>query len=152
MFHKAVELNFVDNTIVEVKFQNGVVKQYDMSTLFDKYPQLQALKDRDLFLSGRLSGFYGIIWNDALDIETETIYESGYTVRIEGPAPTVMAGDAVQAARAEKGISQVELSKLTGIDQADISRIERGVANPSVTTLNRIAEALGGRLDISINL
>ena len=46
-----------------------------MATLFDKYPQLRALADLKLFLSGHLAGFYGIIWNDDLDIETKTIYE-----------------------------------------------------------------------------
>ena len=35
-------------------------------------------------------------------------------------------------------------------DQSDISKIERGVANPSVATLERIAAALGGRLTIAI--
>lgn len=28
-------------------------------------------------------GAYGIMWNDDLDIETETIYEDGVTVRKE---------------------------------------------------------------------
>ncbi|MBQ6239558.1 MAG: XRE family transcriptional regulator [Firmicutes bacterium] len=40
---------------------------------------------------------------------------------------------------------------ISGIDQSDISKIERGVANPSVDTLNRLAVAMGGRLEISIN-
>ena len=49
-----------------------------------------------------------------------------------------------------KGISQKELSDLTGIDQSDISKIERGIANPSVNTLSRIAQALGAKLQISM--
>ena len=60
--------------------------------------------------------------------------------------------DAVRKARAEAGISQTQLAELTGIDQSDISKIERGVANPSVSTLQRIAKALGGRLTITIDL
>ena len=150
MFHKAVSLEFKEGTALEVTFQDGKVKQYDMASLFDKYPQLKELNDRDLFCSGKLSGFYGIIWNDALDIEAETIYEEGETVRTVNPAPNVMAGDAVAAARARKGLSQKELSELTGIDQSDISKIERGMANPSVSTLNRIAQALDAQLVIEI--
>ncbi|MDO4845468.1 MAG: helix-turn-helix transcriptional regulator [Oscillospiraceae bacterium] len=50
----------------------------------------------------------------------------------------------------KQGLSQKELSDLTGIDQSDLSRIERGIANPSVNTLNRIAEALDAKLQISI--
>lgn len=135
---------------MELTFQDGKVKQYDMSVLFDKYPQLQALEDRALFLSGQLIGAYGIVWNDDVDIEAETIYEEGTTVGNVRPAAYTMVGDAVAAARARKGISQKELAQATGIDQSDLSKIERGVANPSIGTLNRIAEALDAKLTVSI--
>ena len=85
-----------------------------------------------------------------MDIEAETIYEDGETVREEKPAAFVMVGNAVAAARAKKGLSQKELSGLTGIDQSDISRIERGIANPSINTLSRISRALDAELLISI--
>lgn len=135
---------------MELTFQDGKVKQYDMSVLFDKYPQLQALEDRALFLSGQLIGAYGIVWNDDVDIEAETIYEEGTTVGNVRPAAYTMVGDAVAAARARKGFSQKELAQATGIDQSDLSKIERGVANPSIGTLNRIAEALDAKLTVSI--
>ena len=150
MFHKAIKLEYQEGTTLELTFQDGKVKRYDMSVLFGKYPQLEALKDRALFISGKLLGPYGISWNDDLDIEAETIYEDGEIVREEKPAAFIMVGDAVAAARARKGISQKELSELTGIDQSDLSRIERGMANPSVNTLNRIAQALDAKLLISI--
>ena len=150
MFHKAVDLEYKDGTVLEVTFQDGKIKQYDVAALFDKYPQLIALKDRELFLSGRLMGAYGIIWNDDLDIEAETIYEDGKTIQTVKPAASVMVGNAVAAARAKKGISQKELAEATGIDQSDLSKIERGVANPSVGTLKRIADALDAKLVVSI--
>ncbi len=46
-------------------------------------------------------------------------------------------------ARQEKNITQKELSDLTGIAQADISRLENGNANPSLRTLQRLAAGLG---------
>ena len=152
MFHKAVDMRFLDGTAMEVVFQDGKVKRYDMSSLFAKYPQLKALEDRELFLSGKLMGAYGIMWNDDLDIETETIYEDGITVRKEQLAVNQVAASAVASARALSGMSQKQLAAATGIDQSDISKIERGVANPSVSTLERIAKALGGQLIISIAL
>ena len=152
MFHKAVDTRFLDGTTMEVVFQDGKVKRYDMAALFAKYPQLRALEDRELFLSGKLMGAYGIMWNDDLDIETETIYEDGITVREEPPAANQVAASAVASARALSGMSQKQLAAATGIDQSDISKIERGVANPSVSTLERIAKALGGTLAISIAL
>ena len=150
MFHKAVDLTFREGTSLEIRFQDGKIKQYDMACLFNKYPQLRALEDRDLFLSGRLMGAYGIVWNDDLDIEVETIYEDGKTVRIDKPVADNPAAKAVAAARAISGLSQKQLAQMTGIDQSDISKIERGTANPSVLTLERIAKALGGKLAVSI--
>lgn len=150
MFHKALEMKFLDGTAMEVLFQDGKVKRYDMASLFDKYPQLNALQDRQLFLSGKLMGAYGIMWNDDLDIETETIYEDGVTVREEKLPVNQAAASAVASARAMSGLSQKQLAAITGIDQSDISKIERGVANPSIATLERIAGALGGQLSIRI--
>ena len=56
MFHKAIDLKFLDGTALAVTFQDGKVKRYDMRCLFSKYPQLKALEDRELFLSGKLMG------------------------------------------------------------------------------------------------
>ncbi|MBR0342983.1 MAG: helix-turn-helix domain-containing protein [Oscillospiraceae bacterium] len=150
MFHKAIKLEYGEGTTLELTFQDGKVKRYNLSVLFEKYPQLEALKDRELFLSGKLLGAYGIAWNDDLDIEAETIYEDGETIREEKPAAFVLVGNVVAAARARNGISQKELSERSGIDQSDISKIERGIANPSVNTLNRIAQALDAKLQISM--
>ena len=50
MFHKAIDLRLLEGTALEVTFQDGIVKRYDMSVLFSKYPQLKALEDRSLFL------------------------------------------------------------------------------------------------------
>ena len=152
MFHKAIDLKFLEGTALEVTFQDGIVKHYDMSMLFSKYPQLRALEDRSLFLAGKLMGSYGIMWNDDLDIEVETIYEDGDTVRKDIITFNQISANAVLSARAAAGISQKRLAALTGIDQSDISKIERGVANPSVATLDRIAKALGGKLSIAIDL
>lgn len=149
MFHKAVDLKFNEGTSLDVTFQSGEVKRYDMVSLFGKYPQLEALKDRKLFTSGKLMGSYGIIWNDDLDIETETIFEDGIPVGKKNQ-PCMVVADAVRHARANAGLSQKELAARTGIDQADISKLERGLSNPSILTLERIAKALNAKLSISI--
>ncbi len=114
MFHKAIDLQFQDGTVIEVTFLNGEVKSYDMSNLFIKYPQLMALQNRDLFLSGKLMGSYGIMWNEELDIETETIFEDGKIIRIDEVPVGYLVGDAVCAARTKAGMSQMELAKALG--------------------------------------
>ena len=55
---------------------------------------------------------------------------------------------AMIAARMETGITQQQLSEKTGINQSNLSRIENGNGNPSVSTLYRIASALGKKLSI----
>lgn len=58
-------------------------------------------------------------------------------------------GAALAAARKAQLLTQPALSELTGIQQAEISRIERGVGNPTAQTLIRLAEALGHELTIT---
>lgn len=142
MFHKAVDLKLLSGTALEVTFQDGRVKQYDMLTLFDKYPQLRALQDPVLFQAGRLVGGYGIVWNDELDVDAETIYQDGQLVR-NVPVANQQLAQAVSAARAQCGLTQSQVAAAAGIDQSDLSKIERGIANPSIATLERIASAMG---------
>lgn len=49
-------------------------------------------------------------------------------------------------ARVARGLTQRKLSELTGVPQADISRIEHGAGNPTEATLQRLASALDRRL------
>lgn len=55
---------------------------------------------------------------------------------------------ALVKARKDAGLTQSELSKRTGISQADISRLENGSRNPSIALLQRIAKALNATLRI----
>ena len=58
-------------------------------------------------------------------------------------------GPIVADARKKCHLTQKDLSAKTGIAQSDISRLEQSNANPSVRTLERIAEGLGMRLHIA---
>ena len=55
---------------------------------------------------------------------------------------------AILDARHKSGLTQKELSEKTGITQADISRLEKGNANPSLRTLRRLAAGMGMNLEI----
>jgi len=55
---------------------------------------------------------------------------------------------AIVDARTSQNITQKELSKLTGINQADISKLENGTRNPSIKLLQRLADGLGMALKI----
>jgi len=51
-------------------------------------------------------------------------------------------GDAVRALRNKVGLSQEQLAEGAGTDLTQVGGIERGVRNPSYTTLLRLAGAL----------
>ena len=80
---QAIKLVLKEDTTFDLYFLNGVVKRYDILSLSDKFPQLNALKDRSLFLKGKLLGWGGVVWNDELDIDSETVYEEGIDVSNE---------------------------------------------------------------------
>ena len=50
--------------------------------------------------------------------------------------------------REELKLTQMELAEKSGVNQADISRIERGSAYPNERTLIKLAQALGSRWEL----
>lgn len=51
-------------------------------------------------------------------------------------------GKKVQYFRKEAGLTQEKLSELTGLDRGYISGVERGVRNPAIQNIEKIAKAL----------
>ena len=56
-------------------------------------------------------------------------------------------GKAVKAARDEHGMTQRELSEAADIAEKYLSRVELGIAMPSVYVVSRLAQALGIGVD-----
>ena len=52
-------------------------------------------------------------------------------------------GEVLRRHRSEKNISQEELAFLAGVDRTFISRLERGIRQPTITTMIGIGQALG---------
>ena len=148
---KGIKLVLKEGTTFDLYFLDGVVKRYDIISLADKFPQLNALKDRTLFTQGKLLGWGGVIWNDELDVSSETVYEDGIDVSIEyDDIDTVVLGYKIKQKRIELKMSQEELAEKIGIDQSDLSKIEKGSANPSIKMLSRIASGLKSKASIII--
>ncbi len=51
-------------------------------------------------------------------------------------------------ARKKSHLTQKELAQKTGINQADISKLENGNANPTLTLLQRLAEGMDMQLKL----
>lgn len=147
----AIKLLLKEGTSFDVYYLDGVVKRYDILSLADKFPQLNALKDRGLFLEGRLLGWSAVQWNEELDISTEDPYYDGIDVTDEyNDVENAVIGYIIKQKRLALNLSQEELATKIGMDQSDLSKIEKGNANPSIKTIQRIARGLDSKLSINI--
>jgi ribosome-binding protein aMBF1 (putative translation factor) len=54
-------------------------------------------------------------------------------------------GGELTVLRARAGLTQDDLAAKSKVDQAEISRIERGASNPTIDTLDKLGDALGVR-------
>jgi len=65
---------------------------------------------------------------------------------LDGPAPSgvdVAIGQTIRLARTQAGLSMTTLAQRSGVSQPYLSQLERGLALPSISTLYRVANALG---------
>jgi ribosome-binding protein aMBF1 (putative translation factor) len=53
-------------------------------------------------------------------------------------------------ARRKRGWTQKKLAQKTGLNQSEISTLESGQANPTYKTLQTLAAALGGKIELVI--
>ncbi|MEI7750666.1 MAG: helix-turn-helix transcriptional regulator [Candidatus Omnitrophota bacterium] len=60
-------------------------------------------------------------------------------------------GEEVARARKQAGMTQQELARHAKTRQANISRLERGIQNPSVEFLERVAKSLGRKIRVQIS-
>ena len=151
MTHRITSVRPLENYTLSVIFQNGAEKSYDMRTLYPVFPQFRAFEEvKGLFQQVTVdTGGYGISWNDELDLDAEEIWINGIDVQPKHSVDSRAAlAYSLTAARNAAGLTQKQLSEATGIYQADISKIERGLANPSLSTLQRLAEGLGMELKL----
>lgn len=149
MFHKIKEITSLENLTITVIFVGGIKKIYDVRQMFTVFPQMEELKDEALFKMAVLDpGGYGISWNDDLDIDAEEIWDNGIEISKTQIDIAEQVGMEIANLRSEKKITQKELAKLTGISQANISRLEKGNLNPSLKILSKIANGLNVQLNL----
>ena len=151
MTHRIIKVDTLEGYNIIAIFQNGLEKKYDMCQLFSTIPQFETLtKEPGLFEQVKVDvGGCGISWNDELDLSAEEIWHNGVTTgKTYEFDVRISIGNKLTNARELVGMKQIELAEATGIYQADISKIERGLANPSLLTLKRLADGMGMKLNI----
>lgn len=153
--HKVDKVNVKENFIIEVSFLGGEVKEYDVKQLFATFPQFCIFTEKPQLFQGVSVdvGGYGISWNDELDLDADTLWEDGILIEtVKETDIRRLIAYQVLLAREKRNITQKQLAEKTGIYQADISKIERGLSNPSIDTLKRLADGLDAKLLIDFKL
>ena len=79
----------------------------------------------------------------------EQMKDPEFKAEYDALEPEFAVVSAMIEARKTSGLTQKELAEKTGINQADISRIENMNGNPSLRTLKRLAAGMGMQLHLS---
>ena len=140
----------LDYTLVAI-FTDGKKKEFDVRLLMDKYPQFKVLEDYSLFFSAHVGpGGYAVIWNDQLDISSDSVYYEGkkYDPEARNKKFQKEISDWIKYIRKQEKISQKLLSDLSGVPQPAIARIETGKSDPQLTTLNKLITPMGYQIRI----
>jgi len=82
------------------------------------------------------------------DFLKEQLKDPEFRAEYEALEPEFAIVLAISEARRNTGLTQTQLAAKTGINQSDISKIERGEANPSLNTLKRLATGMNMRLKL----
>ena len=86
-----------------------------------------------------------ITFNDMLN---EQMQNEEFRKEYEAIQPEMDVIRAIVEARISQNLTQKELSERSGINQADISKIENGTRNPSLNLLKSLADGMGMSLKI----
>ena len=85
---------------------------------------------------------------DLQKLTEELMQDPEFKKEYDALQPEMDITRAILDARIRAGLTQRQLSEKSGISQADISRLEKGVRNPSLALLMRLAEAMDSTLKI----
>jgi len=78
----------------------------------------------------------------------EQLKDPAFQAEWEALEPERQIIRAIIEGREKRDLTQQQLAEITGIQQADISRLENGTGNPSLRTLKRLAAGMGMQLKL----
>ena len=78
----------------------------------------------------------------------EQLKDPAFQAEWEALEPERQIIRAIIEGRERRNLTQQQLAEITGIQQADISRLENGTGNPSLRTLKRLAAGMGMQLKL----
>ena len=103
------------------------------------------------YLSHKLLVLSQLIDAQYLKVVNHLFQSQNHSTRILDMTIEQAFGIALRKLRQEKGLSQEALAASSGFHRTYISLLERGVKSPSLTTLDRLSQALGISLSQFVN-
>lgn len=82
------------------------------------------------------------------DMLSKQLQDDEFRKEYESIQPEMDVIRVIVDARTSRNMTQKELAERTGINQADISKLENGTRNPSINLLKRLADGMGMALKI----
>jgi DNA-binding phage protein len=75
-------------------------------------------------------------------------YSDEERARLDGALQRFDIAGQLLSLRLAAGMTQKQVAERSGISQADVSRYERGVGNPTQSTIEALAHALGAHIEL----
>ena len=144
MDHKIYKVDINEDKTIEAIFFDGSKKRYDITTLYDSFPEFKLLEDEEVRKKGQVDNMRTHIkWDYNISLDSDTIWEDGVLIEMVNISdPHIRLAYQLMLMRDTRKVTQKELGVRSGVTQADISRFERGEGNPSLDTMAKLASAL----------
>lgn len=137
---------------LKVTFFDGSVRKVDIKKIADVSRQyVIVINDKKNFKKVEVDKSKGrLVWPSGIRLSGEMAYVNGIVVdSIQIKDAVVNFAERLRVYREALFMTQKELGEKTGIDQADISKIERAEVNPSLSTMAKLIEGTGHSLQFS---
>lgn len=86
--------------------------------------------------------------NDFQKLKEELLKDPEVLAEYESLKPEMEIIQALVNARIQQNLTQEQLAQRSGIRQSNISRIENGSCSPTIATLQKLANAMGRRVQV----
>lgn len=86
--------------------------------------------------------------NDFQKLKEELLKDPKVLAEYESLKPEMEIVRALVSARLQQNLTQEQLAQKSGVRQSNISRIENGSCSPTIATLQKLAEAMGRRVQL----
>lgn len=139
MHNRISKVELVGDYSIRCSFYSGDVREYDVS-VFEDCPKKEFDKVK-IANNGEC-----LKWGQEFELLAEEIWKDSVIVESNYPEPKYQFAILLSYYRELNKMTQKDMEEKTGISQSDISRYERGEANPSLDTLNRIADSVGRKV------